>query len=147
MSESDIQALIENSATIETRIEILPLSPDEDSIILDQDNHIVSWNCEDFRYVDKEGWIGQFVARKLTAELTDTINEFYIGDREVILYLGIKVDNTTTWYSLGNFLINQLVDDEVKDKTSIEGLDYTKNRLCIKNSIPLYSIRTCTKCM
>ena len=126
MNSSDIQALLNNDATIETRIEILPLSPDGDVVVLTQDNAIIDWQHEDFRYVNKEGWIGQFVARQLTCNIKNITDDFYIGDREIILYLGIKVGENTTWYSLGNFLVNKIEEDEVKDVTSFKGLDYTK---------------------
>lgn len=126
MNSSDIQALLNNEATIETRIEILPLSPNGEIITLDQNNAIIDWQHEDFRYVDKEGWIGQFVARQLTCNIKNITDDFYIGDREIVLYLGIRVDETTTWYSLGNFLVDKMEDDEVKDTTSFKGLDYTK---------------------
>ena len=46
MNSSDIQALLSNEATIETRIEILPLSPDGDIVVLDQDNAIIDWQYE-----------------------------------------------------------------------------------------------------
>lgn len=126
MNSSDIQALLSNEATIETRIEILPLSPDGDVVVLTQDNAIIDWQHEDFRYVNKEGWIGQFVARQLTCNIKNISDDFYIGDREIILYLGIKVGENTTWYSLGNFLVDKIEEDEVKDVTSFKGLDYTK---------------------
>ena len=126
MNSSDIQALLSNEATIETRIEILPLSPDGDVVVLTQDNAIIDWQHEDFRYVSKEGWIGQFVARKLTCNIKNITDDFYIGDREIVLYLGIKIEDNTTWYCLGNFLVNKIEEDEVKDVTAFEGLDYTK---------------------
>lgn len=126
MNSSDIQALLSNEATIETRIEILPLSPDGEVVVLDQNNAIIDWQHEDFRYVDKEGWIGQFVARQLTCNIKNITDDFYIGDREIILYLGVKVGENTTWYSLGNFLVNKIEEDEVKDVTNFIGLDYTK---------------------
>lgn len=126
MNSSDIQALLSNEATIETRIEILPLSPDGDIVVLDQDNAIIDWQYEDFRYVNKEGWIGQFVARQLECNIKNITDDFYIGDREIILKLGIKVGENTTWYSLGNFLVDKIEEDEVKDVTEFKGLDYTK---------------------
>lgn len=126
MSDNDKQALLDGSATIETKIEILPLEENGESIILTQDNSIIHWDYEDFRYVKDEGWIGQFVARQVTGELSNIDDDFTITNREFILWLGVKVNNNTTWYSLGNFLVTKVDDNEVKDNTSFEALDYTK---------------------
>ena len=65
----DCHVLLNKTATIQTEIEILPISDGEESIILTEENSVVKWDYEDFRYVKDEGWIGQFVARRLTAEL------------------------------------------------------------------------------
>lgn len=98
----------------------------EEPIVLDQNNSVIKWDYEDFRYVKDEGWIGQFVARQVTGELKNISDDFNITDREFILKLGVRTNDNTNWYSLGNFLITKITDDEVKDKTSFEALDYTK---------------------
>lgn len=126
MNNGDKQALLNGSATIETKIEILPLIQGEEPIILDQNNSVIKWNYEDFRYVKNEGWIGQFVARQVTGDLKNINDSFSITDREFKLWLGVRINNETTWYSLGNFLVTKIKDDEVKDKTTFESLDYTK---------------------
>lgn len=95
-------------------------------VVLTEDNSVISWNHEDFRYVKDEGWIGQFVARQLTGELKNLDDDFKITDKEITLRLGVRVNDNTTWYSLGNFLVTKVTDDEVKDITSFEALDYTK---------------------
>ena len=98
----------------------------ETPIVLNQNNSLISWNHEDFRYVKDEGFIGQFVARQLTGELKNTSDDFSITDKELILKLGVRKNNNTNWYSLGNFLVSKVTDDEVNDKTSFEALDFTK---------------------
>lgn len=97
-----------------------------ENIVLNQDNSIISWNYEDFRYVKDQGWIGQFVARQLTGELKNISDDFNITDEDLELQLGVRTNNNTNWYSLGNFLVSKAADDEVNDKTSFEALDYTK---------------------
>lgn len=125
MSDSDKQALLDGSATIQTKIEIIPIN-NEEPIILDENNSIVNWDYEDFRYVKDEGWIGQFVARQVTGVLRNINNSFVMTNREFILWLGVKKNNNVNWYSLGNFLVTKINDNEVSDKTTFEALDYTK---------------------
>lgn len=98
----------------------------QEPFALTQDNSIISWNHEDFRYVKDQGWIGQFVARQLTGELKNISDDFNITDEDLELQLGVRTNNNTNWYSLGNFLVSKVTDDEVNDKTSFEALDYTK---------------------
>ena len=126
MNQEDIDVLLDKTATIQTEIEILPISDNEESIILNEENSIIKWDYEDYRYVKDEGWIGQFVARKLIVELKNISDDFIVEDRECILKLGIKNVDITNWYSLGNFLIKKPKDNNVKDITKFEALDYTK---------------------
>lgn len=121
MTDSDKQALLNGSATIQTTIEVVG-----ENTILTETNSIIDWNHEDFRQVKEEGWIGQFVARQVTGNLHNLSDDFSITDKELELNLGVKVNDNTTWYSLGNFLVTKVTDDEVNDKTSFEALDYTK---------------------
>lgn len=126
MEDSIKKALLDGTATIQTKIEILPNNSNEQPIILTETNGVVSWDYEDFRYVKDEGWIGQFVARQVNGVVKNISDDFSITDKEFVLHMGVKVGNNTTWYSLGNFLVNKVTDDEVNDKTSFEALDYTK---------------------
>lgn len=126
MSDEIKEALLDGSATIQTKLEILPLTEDEEPIILTETNSVVSWDYEDFRYVKDEGFIGQFVARKVDGVIKNIDDNFSITDREFVLWLGVKVGDETTWFSLGNFLVNKVTDDDVNDKTTFESLDYTK---------------------
>lgn len=109
-----------------TYTKFLNIRLEETPMILTQDNSVISWNHEDFRYVKDQGFIGQFVARQVTGELKNISDDFNITDKEFELKLGVRTNNNTNWYSLGNFLVTKVTDDEVKDKTSFEALDYTK---------------------
>lgn len=124
ISNNDKQALIDGTATIPFRINIIQ---DGDVIKTLNEHSIVDLNYEDFRYVDTESLvIGQFVARKVTGNLDQIYSEFEIEDTELELQIGVSYDNSTTYYSLGNFLVTKPTTDDVKDKTSFEALDYTK---------------------
>lgn len=125
MEDNVKQALLDGTATIQTEIEILS-KDNTDNVILTEENGIVSWDYEDFRYVKDEGWIGQFVAKQVNGVVKNISDDFSMTDKELILRMGVKIDNETTWYSLGNFLVTKVTDDEVGDKTTFEALDYTK---------------------
>lgn len=157
MSDTDKQALLDGTASIQTKIEILPLNVNEESIILTEENSIIEWKHEDFRYVKGEGFIGQFVARQVTGTLKNISDMFSITDREFILWIGIKVieneEEVITWYSLGNFLVTKASDNEVGDKTTFEALDYTKKFNKIYENLITYPCtalelaqNVCTQC-
>lgn len=121
MSESDILALIRGYATIPYRIYIegkdTPLDEYE----------IVSTTYEDYRYVDTDSLvIGQFVARTFNGEIKNINRDLLIENKEIEVRMGVKVGDTTTWYSLGNFLITKPEEDDVKDKMTFKSMDYTK---------------------
>ena len=121
MSESDILALIRGNATIPYRIYIegndTPLTEYE----------IISTTYEDYRYVDTDSLVvGQFVARTLNGEIKNINRDLLIENKEIEVQMGVKVGNTTTWYSLGNFLITKPEEDDVKDKMTFKSMDYTK---------------------
>lgn len=131
MNISDIERLLDNSATIETKIEILPRYAGESLITITNDDSIKSWEYADTRYVPDNGFIGMFVERTLEGELHNITTDFNIENREIILYLGIRVYDvdsktyTTTFYSLGNFIVDKPESDEVKDNTKFTAKDYT----------------------
>lgn len=131
MNISDIERLLDNSATIETKIEILPRYAGESLITITNDDSIKSWEYADTRYVPDNGFIGMFVERTIEGELHNITSDFNIENREIILYLGIRVYDvdsktyTTTFYSLGNFIVDKPESDEVKDNTKFTAKDYT----------------------
>lgn len=121
MSESDILALINGNATIPYRIFIegndTPLTEDE----------IISTTYEDYRYVDTNSLVvGQFVARTLEGSILNVNRDLLIENKDIEIQMGVKVGDTTTWYSLGNFLITKPEEDDVKDKMTFRAMDYTK---------------------
>jgi len=152
MNIGDIQALLNNTSTIYTKIDVLPKVAGESIITLTNEDSIKSWTYNDFRNVENQGFIGQFVARTLDGELQDISDDFNIEDREIVLYLGInrEHENTlvtqsnveitnqsgeslitdigeyeTTYYKLGNFFVEKPNSDNVKDSTKYQSTDYT----------------------
>ena len=125
MTDSDKQALLDGTATIPYRITVLG-DTEEDNVILTETD-IVSTSYEDYRYVDTATiCIGQFVARTISGELINKNDAFTIENKEIKVEFAVKTDTGANYYSLGNFLITAPTDDDVKDKTTFEAMDYTK---------------------
>ena len=125
MTDSDKQALLDGTATIPYRITVLG-DTEEDNVVLTELD-IVSTTYEDYRYVDTATiCIGQFVAREISGELVNINNDFTIENKEIKVEFAVKTETGTNYYSLGNFLITAPTDDDVKDKTSFDAMDYTK---------------------
>ena len=123
-TNDDKQALIDGIATIPFKINI---KQDGETIKTLDEYSIINIDYEDFRYVDTDSLIiGQFVARKITGTLDKIYTEFEIEDTELEIQLGVSYDDNTNYYSLGNFLVTKPTNDDVKDKTSFEAMDYTK---------------------
>ena len=128
MIDSDKQALLNNTCTVPTKI--IVDNGDGTTTTLTESDYVLDWNYEDFRYVPNEGFLGQFVERVLTGNLKNVNDSFSIVDKKIELKFGITTVNnnveTTNWYSLGHFIVNQPSDDNVKDKTQFKAVDYTK---------------------
>ncbi len=120
-----VRAAISSGKTL-NNVKVYPILEEGTMPVLTETNSVIDWNHEDFRQVKDEGFIGQFVARQVTGNLHNLTDDFKITDKELIVKLGVRTNNNTNWYSLGNFLTTKVSDDEVGDKTSFEALDYTK---------------------
>ena len=131
MNEKDIIALLNNTATIPTKIEILPNVMGEEIITLTEEDSVRSWTYSDLRYVENQGFIGQFVARTFDGEFKDVSDDFNIENRTIVPYLGVKryddeeEDFVTTYYKLGTFFIEKPNSDEVQDNTTFKSQDMT----------------------
>ena len=97
----------------------------DDNTEMNESNYLKKVSFEDLRYVPNEGFIGGAVAKRVTLELYNENNTFNIENREFELFLGIvKDDGTTKYISYGNYIIQKPENDNVKDNTSFEALDY-----------------------
>lgn len=125
MSDSDKQALIDGTATIPFRITILGDTENDNVVLTESD--IVNITYEDYRYVDTATiCIGQFVAREISGTVLNANSSLAIENKEIKVEMGVKTDSTTTYYSLGNFLITAPEDNDVTGTTDFEAMDYTK---------------------
>ena len=125
MNDSDKQALLDGTATIPFRITILGETEDDNVVLTEAD--IVNVTYEDYRYVDTATiCIGQFVAREISGTIVTTNLTTPMENKEIKVEMGVKTNNTTTYYSLGNFLITLPENDDVDDTLDFEAMDYTK---------------------
>lgn len=125
MSDSDKQALLDGTATIPFRITILGETEDDNVVLTESD--IVNVTYEDYRYVDTATiCIGQFVAREVSGTIVTTNLTTPMENKEIKVEMGVKTDSTTTYYSLGNFLVTLPENDDVDDTLDFEAMDYTK---------------------
>ena len=120
----DKQALKENGYRVLSKITIVGTDT-----VFTEDDHIVNWDYEDYRYVPDNGFIGQFVERILDGNLQDISEDTILEDTEINLQLGIVNtldNNTTTWYDYGNFLITKVEKTDTTGNYKFESADYTK---------------------
>ena len=62
----DKDAILQNAATFSSSIEVL-----DTDIVFTEEDSLVDWTLEDFRYVPNNGFIGQFVERLLDGNLVN----------------------------------------------------------------------------
>lgn len=125
MSNNDKLLLTQGVATIKCQV-IVKATNTLPEIVLSEENSVKDWTYTDERYVPKQGFIGQFVARTLSGNLQNISDDFNIEGREIELRIGVVSGTSTNWYSLGNFIITDPTDNNVVDNTKFEAMDYTK---------------------
>ena len=124
MRDIDKRALAENACTVVSKIQVVG----EDTIFT-EDDCLVSWKLEDFRYVPQNGFIGQFVERLLDGVLMDVPQNVVLENKELKVELGIKngLDNdTVTFYDIGNFIVTKVEKEDTSGELKFETSDYTK---------------------
>ncbi len=119
----DKQALKENGYTVLSKITLL-----NDNSVFTEDDFIVDWNYEDYRYVPNKGFIGEFIERILDGNLQNIPDNKIFENQEINLQIGIVngIDNVTTWYDYGNFLITKVEKTDTTGRYKFESADYTK---------------------
>lgn len=127
MSNEDKIALEQNTAAIRCRL-VVKATSDLPEIVLTEDNAVKSWEYNDERLVPDKGFIGHFVARTLNGELQNVSDDFNLDGREIDFQFGVvrMNDHITTYYSLGSFIVVDPSDDDVRDSTKFETMDYAK---------------------
>lgn len=168
----DILEILNGGSAIMSKLRITDLDGSNE-IIVNQDDSIKNWTYKDDRYIEGEGFIGQFVARTLEGNLQNISDSFNIENKKIELFIGINREGiedsnlvteieeflmtesgnelicegedgeTTHYYSLGTFIVDEPTDNEVVDNTKFTSLDYT----CLFNITfnPDYTDTTYTK--
>lgn len=124
MRDIDKRALVENACTVVSKIQVVG----EDTIFT-EDDCLVSWKLEDFRYVPQNGFIGQFVEKLLDGVLHDVPQNVVLENKELKVELGIKngLDNdTVTFYDIGKFIVTKVEKEDTSGELKFETSDYTK---------------------
>lgn len=132
MSDEVRELLLSNNCTITSIVDIMTgLDETENLITITSDDYLESWDVEDFRYVPNVGLIGQFVQKKLSMtvkngfDVSNLSNQ--IGFVSFIVNEAPKAeDGKTILYRVGMFIFDEVNKDDVKDKTTITGVDFTK---------------------
>lgn len=147
ITDADKTLLISGACTIETKLIIstskLVYTPTDSGFdvdltdptltILTQDNSVKTWEEIEDKYAETDddattGFVGQFIARTLSGELHNISDDFNIENKYILLCMGIRTmtqNPTTTWYSLGSFLVSKPEDNDVKDNTNYDAFDLT----------------------
>ena len=132
MSDEVRELLLSNNCTITSIVDIVTgLDETENLITITSDDYLESWDVEDFRYVPNVGLIGQFVQKKLSMtvkngfDVSNLSNQ--IGFVSFVVNEAPKTeDGKTILYRVGMFIFDEVNKDDVKDKTTITGVDFTK---------------------
>ena len=132
MSDEVRELLLSNNCTITSIVDIVTgFNETENLITITSDDYLESWDVEDFRYVPNVGLIGQFVQKKLSMtvkngfDVSNLSNQ--IGFVSFIVNEAPKTeDGKTILYRVGMFIFDEVNKDDVKDKTTITGVDFTK---------------------
>lgn len=121
--DKDKEAIKQNAYTTLSKIYI-----NGTNYVFTENDAIVSWEYEDYRYVPNNGFIGQFVERILDGSLKDVPSNIILENTEINLQIGIvnRLDNITTWYDYGNFIITNVGETDTSGVFKFESSDYTK---------------------
>lgn len=119
----DKKSILENSARVLSTISVVGTD-----ISFTEETNIAEWSYEDYRFVPENGFIGQFTERLLDGKLKELASDVNIENAEINLKIGIinGIDNKTTYYDYGNFLITKVGEKDTTGTTSFESADFVK---------------------
>lgn len=119
----DKKSILENSARVLSTISVVGTD-----ISFTEETSIAEWSYEDYRFVPENGFVGQFTERLLDGKLKELASSINIENAEINLKIGIinGIDNKTTYYDYGNFLITKVGEKDTTGTTSFESADFAK---------------------
>lgn len=93
-----------------------------------EDDFLVDWTYEDYRYVPEHGFIGEFVERIFDGTLLNVPDNISLDGKEINPQLGISdIDSgSTNYYSLGTFIVTNIGEKDKDGSYHFESADYGK---------------------
>lgn len=96
--------------------------------VFNENDYLVDWDYEDFRYVPDQGFIGQFVERLLDGHLMNIPDTLSLEDKEISVEIAV-VDNELeeqVYHNYGRFIITKIEKEDTTGSYKFESSDYTK---------------------
>lgn len=119
--------LLLSNAPVLSRIHLY----DQDGSLLqvfNENDYLVDWDYEDFRYVPDQGFIGQFVERLLDGHLMNIPEDLSLDDKEIDVEIAV-VDpllQTQVYHNYGRFIITKVEQEDTTGSYKFESSDYAK---------------------
>lgn len=123
ITEAEKQAYKQSGSVKRAYISIVPLSDDEEPIILDDNEYIKDFSILDEIYTPEQGIIGSVIAKQLTLNLFKPL-DIDLTDRELEVYIGVEVEDEIKYIPQGRFLVQKPENETLKESTSLDALDY-----------------------
>ena len=104
---------------------------DEDSEVLqvfEEDDYLIDWEYEDYRYVPNQGFIGQLVERLLDGHLKNIPGNISLENNILTLEIAV-VDpllQTQNYHSYGKFMITKIEKEDTSGSYKFQASDLTK---------------------
>ena len=103
-----------------TRASIIYTDDNNQTVTINENNHLLDLKLEDNRYLPNIGIIGSAAARKLTINLQKSNANLNLENKVLTLKIGADYNNSTYYINYGNFLVNEAPEhDETNGKISI----------------------------
>lgn len=98
----------------------------KDGTILSDENFLKSLKIEELRYNEEtDNFIGEAVAKRATVDLYNKDNSIDLEDKEFEAFIGAELlDGSIAWINFGNFIVQKPENDDTKEATNFEALDY-----------------------
>lgn len=96
--------------------------------VFNENDYLVDWDYEDFRYVPNQGFIGQFVERLLDGHLMNVPEGISLENKEISVEIAV-VDSTLqnqVYHNYGRFIITKVEQEDTTGSYKFESSDYTK---------------------
>jgi hypothetical protein len=93
-------------------------------IVLTEQDYIKDFDISELRFVPDNGIFGQCVAKKLDININNEDVELNLQDKELEVYIRVKIDNVWYYVKYGTFIVQKPETETTNDNTSFTALDY-----------------------